>query len=712
MNFTRRWLANRPWKARYGVATASVVFVFLGQYLLGSFHLSSVLLCFIPAIIFSSWYGGTRSGLFATALSGLLSFLWWINVANLERVPVVRDFIQVGLFAGLGVYISRLSSRSPSPKLEQSLDPRHWELLHRLGYGIDQYGDDQISHLLTQLFNIKGALDQAAILAITDPDGVIQYVNDRFCQISQFSREELIGKTHRLINSGYHSKAFFQTFWSTIRRGEVWQGEIQNRAKDGSVYWVDTTIVPILDQQGEVQQFLAIRFDITQRKQAELELQCLNDRLENLVEERTARLQQSLGFESTLKRITDKVRDSLDEAQILQAAVGELAEGLGASSCHAALYDLDQGTSTIRYEFNPSIFSTQGQVTAMSDEPEIYQMLLQGEYLQFCNLERHPIRGRVTMLACPMLDAQEVVGNLWLVIDKEYAFREIEIRLVQQVANQCAIALRQARLYENAQAQVKMLEQVNWLKDDFLSTVSHELRTPVSNMKMSIHMLELMFRQNLAEPNSITKASQYLKILKHECEREISLINDLLDLQRLEAGQRSLVMETVQVEPWLTQLLHPFENRIRDRDLLLRLQIPAQELSPLVTDIPALERVLSELINNACKYTPPRGEITISVRAMPGIMQFAVRNSGVEISADELARIFDKFYRIPNSDPWKQGGTGLGLALVQRLVAHLNGTITVESQAQETEFTVEIPNQLVRTSADLGKRPELEVDSW
>ncbi|MEN9225400.1 MAG: GAF domain-containing protein [Thermostichus sp. DRC_bins_24] len=497
--------------------------------------------------------------------------------------------------------------------------------------------------------------------------------------------------------SVFRGAVYLETQWAgyrTLNGSEHSEGDPRQRLPHISFQaWRELKIQEISSWSPTEVEFLSrvgvhLAMSIVQN-QLYQQIQTLNLHLEQQVQERTAALQRSLAMEALIKRVTDQVRDSLDEAQILRAVVQELALGLPIECCDICLYDPDSAQATIRYEYTSTLPAAGGLTISMAEHPALYQQLRAGQMTQFCDLPGQgliPFRQKMALLLCPLQDDQGVLGDLWLVKGaqgSDHHFDEPEMELVQQVANHCAIAIRQARLYQASLKQVEELERLNQLKDDFLSTVSHELRTPITNMKMAIHLLK-----NTKNPQ---KRSDYLTVLETECEREAELVNDLLDLQRLELGSKSLTLEELSLAGWLPSLLHPFLERAEANQQELLWQIEP-EVGKVVTDQASLERVVQELVNNACKYTPPGHRIQVKAqRLAPNQVQIQVINEGIEIPTQEQERIFDKFYRVPNGDPWKRGGTGLGLALVKQLMERLKGSVSVQSHQGKTCFTLLLP---------------------
>ncbi|BAZ45296.1 GAF sensor signal transduction histidine kinase [Chondrocystis sp. NIES-4102] len=434
---------------------------------------------------------------------------------------------------------------------------------------------------------------------------------------------------------------------------------------------------------------LAIQLGIAVQ-QAELyqQVQSFNTYLELKVKQRTAILQNAVRFETLIRKVTEKVRDSLDEPQILHTVTQEIGEVLSIDRCKIELYNYNHTTATIAYEYTVNSPTCQNTTRRVADFGELYQQLLKKQSLQFVEQvpELSPLNIQATRLVCPIFDNQGVLGNLWLLRPRDEYFEISEISLVEQVANQCAIAIRQARLYQQSQTQINELAKLNVIKDDFLRTISHELRTPMSSIILASETLETLLEHEIGTKKSTTFI-KVLDIFRAACKRQNQLVDDLLTLCYTDVKKETLTMQWIEFGVWLPQIIEPFIERINQQKQELVINLDAN--FPLFkSDISTIKRILVELLNNACKYTPIGETIAITADTSHQGIIFIVSNTGVEIPPAEQKLVFDKFYRIPSQDPWQFGGTGIGLALVKSLVELLNGTIELESCEQRTTFII------------------------
>ncbi|ALF53934.1 chemotaxis protein CheY [Nostoc piscinale CENA21] len=276
--------------------------------------------------------------------------------------------------------------------------------------------------------------------------------------------------------------------------------------------------------------------------------------------------------------------------------------------------------------------------------------------------------------------------------------------------------------------QMTELQRLNQLKEDFLAATSHEMRTPLSNMKMAITMLEsILDRRRMIQsgkPPEINAVAYYINILRYECERELNLVDDLLNMRFVDADMYPLELTSIRLQDWLPHVTESYQDLAQTQQQILTIEIPS-DLPNITTDLAILTRILSELLMNACKHTPLGESITVGVQLTtisnqpnppekpPDVpisaVEIIVSNSGVEISSTEQAQIFEPFYRTSqnqNQDKLSifdytyqalqdestfNSGTGLGLTLVKKLVEYLQGNITVTSSQGWTRFIVQLP---------------------
>lgn len=572
------------------------------------------------------------------------------------------------------------------------------------------------------------AQNASEMTAILSAEGAIRYVSPSVEKILGCKAEKIVGKNAFRYVHPAEIAATQREFAKCIKQpSSVVFSQFRVLHVDGSWLDVEAAANNLLEDANTQGVVISCR-SITERKRAE---ETLNQyaRKEQLMGAITNRIRQYWNLEEVLKITVAEVREFLKVDRILIHRFEPDWSSVITVESVAASWNsmLGMKINNSRLTANDIKLYQQGHIKIINDIPpangnqvshELRNAFQVKANLEFPLLIHSPDSAVFSPNSSsdhsPALTTQN--SKLWgLLIAHQCSeprqWQQWEIDWLNVLATHLAIAIQQAQLYhqvstlnidiehqvqeriQELQQKVKELEQLNVLKDDFLSTVSHELRTPLSNMKMAIQMLKVV-------PTG-ERRQLYLEILQNECGRETDLINDLLDLQRLEADAYPVFRETVNLQEWLHSIIEPFRSRTQQHQQILEIDLPP-DLPAILLDCSSTGRIFAELLNNACKYTPAGARINLWVRydasatnqlseTFP-ILTFTLRNQS-EIPLAELPRIFQKFYRVPNADPGKRGGTGLGLALVKKLVDQLEGNLEVESKDGWTTFTVQFKIQ-------------------
>lgn len=513
---------------------------------------------------------------------------------------------------------------------------------------------------LDELKEQKYALDAHAMVTITDVEGTITFANKKFEEISGYTSDELIGKNHRMLKSGLHSPEFWKEMYRTVMQGAVWHGEICNLAKNSTYYWVETTIVPFVDEHDIPISYIAIRTDITQRK-------AIQDSFNKAMQ-----LQKAIFDNAGVSIITTDTEGLITGFNAAaERMLGYTAQEMVGKQTPAIIHKVDEVVARAQ-EFSEDL----GEEV----EPGFKVFVIKADYrlpnaYEWTYIRKDGSELPVYLNVTALYDMYEHINGYMGIASDVSLFKEAEAQMLLAK--------------EAAEASVRV-------KSDFLATMSHEIRTPMNGV---IGMLGLLSHSHLDE----TQRHQ-VRVASNSANSLLGLINDILDFSKVEAGKMELELIEFNLRDALEELLEANAFRAQEKGLKLILDTTGLTHTSVITDPGRLRQILTNLIGNAVKFTH-RGEIV--VRAMldeadvhQGRLRIDVCDSGIGIAADKIESLFESFSQADNSTTRQYGGTGLGLAIVKKLCELMEGTIWVTSTEHVgSTFHIEVGVGLGEVSA-------------